>query len=395
MIYDSTGSVHHFYEEDNTLKYIFADGITKKVEQVDFAIDVKEFDGFIDADDVIFILCVTTDKKLILYEMNGGEIKKNSLSDKISNGVNNIHIFGSKNDINIIYAMQDDKERHLYTLMHSRFYNNEWQNKEIIKYISTSIPNEIKVFEDPKGYFAAFIETDGTKSLMHLCQYDGVTWKKDIFVIETNFQLYWFDIKKEQSYLEFVYTYENKGNFSIRYEKYDLINKKEIVKHDLIGSSNNMHPIFLDYLGQRWIIWMGYGSVMSCRLLDEGMSYDGPFKWKESTSANIMLHKFSYNNQRVKEKLKMKGRSVFSTIPEYIMIGFGDYKTKAEPVQIAKKKDDTRVSQQDDAEMIHKQRRHETELKSTDLITKIEEMETRIENIEYYLTRRRRNMFRK
>lgn len=404
LIYDSTGSVHHFYEEGDTVRYIFADSITKKMEHMDLNVNVKEFDGFIDSDDIIYILCSTQDKKLILYEIISGDIRKRNLSEEISDGVGNINILGRKQDLHIIYTIRDKKERQYYTLMHSRLCGDEWENKEIARFVSSSILNEIKVFEEADGYFAAYAETDGMKGRVHLCRYDGVSWEKDFLSVEMNFEPYWFDIRKKQSAVDIVFTYENKGNFNIRYEMYDIAAKEKVACHELMEASSCMHPIFLNYSEEDWIIWIDYGSIASCKLSDDCLSYDGPFKWKESINSDFMLHKFSYNNEKVKEKLKMKCRRVFSIIPGYAMIGFGDYKIKAEQINSGKKKDGTK-----EIEELNDKEREADEICAeaqtfekkdigkiqdfSDMVRKINEMESRLENIERYLNRRKRTMF--
>lgn len=394
LIYDSIDSIHNFYLDEDKVVYVNADAITKRIDSKILEEKVKEMDAFIDEDDAIVLACITDERKLILYEVKEGQSIRNIVGDNLKYGLSNIHAFGSRNNVNIVYTMPDDIDKSTYYIMHSHYRTGEWENTEIVRIMSQGLlNNEIKVIIEDDGAYLAFVEYKENKSYLRVRKYDGISWSNDILNIEKDIEVFWFDFQKSNETFEFTYGFREKEQFVIRYEVYEYKENQIITQHDLSNISNCMHPIFLAYKGEQWVVWVELNSIFSSRILNTGKNIDGPYRWKDSKNSDFMIHKFCYNNNMIKNRMQLKCTKVFSTIKGYSLLGFGNLKG-TEAVTIHKKKDNPAGGDEVEEKRIESLETEKSEAKELTLPEKIDILEKRIENIENYLRRRaKRSIF--
>lgn len=395
LIYDSKESIHHLYIENNKLIYIYADALTKKVNTSIIQEGVKEFDAAIEANDEILIMSTTKENRLILTEVIEGKPISHVLEDQIRPELRDIHIFGNKDSLSVIYTIPDHDNDGLSIIMQSRYNNGEWENKEIAQYFTKGLlKNEVKVIIEEDGAYLVYIEYQDHRSILYVKKYDGVIWHNDILKVEIEKEVYWFDIQKKQEGFDFLYSFKEEGQFGIAYESYTDKKSKVISRHILSDYSNNMHPILLTYKEEQWAIWTEMDAVLSCRIIKQGRDIDGPYKWKDSKTKDFVKCKFSYNNDTIKEKLGIKCNSVFSTFPEYSLLGFGSLKGHVEAVLVNKKKEGELIKSMNQREENNdskdKQIKKAEKASEISIPQKIDLLEKRIENIENYLSRRSR-----
>lgn len=401
IIYDSSDSIHNFYLQDGDVIYVNADAITKKVESNIIDNDVKELDAIIDENDVMLIMCMTKNRKLILHEISKDVRTYNIVGENLNPTISDIRIFGSKENLNVLYTLSDNRNENTYLIMHSKHLENgEWENSEVGRFYSDGIlKNDIKFIIEEDGGYLGFLDYKNNGSCLRIRKYDGISWSQDIFTIRKDEMIYWFDMQKNDNVFEFTYSYKDEGQFAICYESYDLSNQKMIAHNILSNISNCMYPTFVRYKGQQWVSWVELDSVFSCRLFNEGREADGPYKWKDSQKTDFMRSKFSYNNEIIKDKLKLKCSYVLGSFPGYSLIGFGNVKGHAEAVAIKKKENESGGKLMDSMENMNLKQeakkgndeKQEEILKCTS--DRLSDLEKRVENIENYLRRRNRSIF--
>ncbi len=400
LIYDSAENVHNFYLDDSHLSYVKADALTKKVESKMIERNIKEFDAFIDDKDMILLMCITFEQKLILYEIAQNQINSTIISDQLNPYLSDIHIFGSKDDLNVLYTLPDHNNDQNYRILQSRYNEGNWENKKVGQFISQNImKNEIKVLMEQDGEYLGFVEYENNKSTLRVRKYDGISWSNDIIQIKKDEEIYWYDFQKNKEFIEIVYANRVEDQFVICYESYDINLGKCIKRYNLSNLSNCMHPIFISYQGDKWVLWVEMDWIYSCRLSNEKEGIEGVYRWKESKKTDFMKCRFSYNNETIKKKLALECDTVFASFPEYSLLGFGNLKGKAEAVTILKKKEDEggkkmeSVEDKKTVEKVKEEKVVKEEKKAKGLQEKLDELEARVDNIENYLRRRNRSIF--
>ncbi len=397
LIYDSTNNIHHFYLEDTNISYVKADVTTKKVQSKVLERNVKEFDAFIDEKDMIILMGITYDQKLVYFKISNDKIISSVISDKLNPELNDIHIFGDGEYINVMYSIPVEDIDNSRRILQSRYNGDDWDNNEVSEFTQgDSMQNEMKIIIEEDGKYLGFVEYEDKKSCLSVRGHDGVSWSKDILKIQKDEEIYWYDFNIYKNFIEIVYTNRIDGQFVIRYELYDIGNRKLIEKHDLSSFSNCMHPVFVSYKGVQWVVWIEMDGIFSCRLLNDRKVIEGPYKWKNSKKSNFMKCRFSYNNRMIERELGLKCNCVYALFPEYSLLGIGNLKGNAEYVSIRKKKDKIGEDKMEHKkEEIIKDGRVESkkvvEEEGISIQDKINYLEKRIDNIENYLKRRSRN----
>ncbi len=397
LIYDSAGNIHNFYLEDTNISYVKADVSTKKVQSKVLERSIKEFDAFIDEKDMIFLMCLSFDQKLMYYKIFNEKISGSVISDQLNPELKDIHIFGNSENMNVVYTLPFEDDHNRCRILQSRYNGEDWDNKEAGQFTQgDAIQNEIKVIMEDDEVYLGFVEYEGNKSSLRLRRFNGDSWSDDILKIQKDEVIYWYDFKKYNNFMEIVFTNRIDGQYVIRYELYDIKEKKLIEKYDLSDFSNCMHPVLISYKGVQWVVWIEMDGIFSCRLLNDRKGIEGPYKWKDSKKPDFMKCRFSYNNKIIERKLGLKCSYVFTRFPEYSLLGIGNLRGNAETVSIRKKKEkigDSKMEQE--KEESRKDERVDTQKafkeEGISIQDKISYLEKRIDNIENYLKRRSRN----
>lgn len=390
LMYDSVDGVHNLYVKDENVTYVSANGITKKMESTIIERNVKEFDAFIDENDNIILLCKTGGNQLVLHEISKDQQNRKVVGDRLKQGLEDIHVFGNKEDINVLYTLPDERRRNQYYIMHSRYYQGEWNNTEAGRYMSQGLlNNEIKVYEG-EDIFIGFVEYRDNKSCFRVRKYDGNSWSKDIIRVEKEDEIYWYDFQKKGKLFEFTYSTKIEDQFMIQYEAYDE-NSKILYHNDLSNLSNCMHPTFVSYKGEQFVAWVELDYVLSSRIHNDKSNMEGPYRWKESKNSDFMLYKFCYNNEKIKNKLSLKCGRVFGSFPSYSLLGFGNMRNNVEMIKI-KKREKLGGDQMEQEKKYQNQPSPDAKAaREMTLAEKVDNIDKRLENIENYFRRKQRN----
>lgn len=392
LMYDSVNGVHNVYLQDENVTYVSANGITKKMDSVILEKNVKEFDAFIDKNDSITLLCKTGSNQLVLHEILEGHDNRKVVGDRLKPGLEDVHVFGSNKDVNVIYTLPDDKHRYNYYIMHSKYCDGEWKNIEVGRYMSQGLlNNEIKIYEGEEIYIG-FVEYRENKSYFRVRRYDGTNWSKDILRVEKSEEVYWYDFQKKGDWFEFAYASKAQEQFLIQYEAYDL-DGNTLFHQDLSNPSNNIHPIFVSYRGEQYISWVEMDYVLSCKISSDRRQTEGPYRWKESKNSDFMMYKFCYNNEKIKNRLLLRCGRVFGSFPSYSLLGFGNIKNNVEAVTIQKNVNIGGDNMEQGKKPYTEEDRkvEAAEKKEMTMSEKVDSIEQRLENIENYFKRKQRN----
>ncbi|MCG8484030.1 MAG: hypothetical protein MJA31_12020 [Clostridia bacterium] len=390
LMYDSLDSVHNLYVKDENLTYVSANSVTKNMDSQIIEKNVKEFDACIDENNAIILLCKTGNNQLVLHEISNKKDHRKVVGDRLKPGLEDVHVFGNKDDINVIYTLPDEKYRDSYYIMHSHYKQGEWENTEAGRYMSQGLlNNEIKVYE-AEQIFIGFVEYRDNKSCFRVRRYDGKNWSKDLLRVEKNQEVYWYDFQKNGELFEFAYASKADDQFQIQYEAYDK-NNDIVYHHELSNPSSCMHPVFVSYRGEQFIAWVELDYVLSCRMHNDRRYFDGPYRWKESKNSDFLMYKFCYNNERIKNKLGLSCSRVYGSFPSYSLIGFGNMKNNVEAVPIEKRKSSGGEQMEQGKKPSTEKEKQVEAAREPSLAEKVNTLKKRAEDIENYFKRKSRS----
>lgn len=389
LMYDSIDRVHNIYLKDENLTYVSANSVTKNMESQIIEKNVKEFDAFINEDNVIKLICKTGNNQLVLHEILDRKDNRKVTGDRLKPGLEDVHIFGKKEDIHVIYTLPDEKYRDSYYIMHSTYKQGEWENTEAGRYMSQGLlNNEIKVYEGEQIYIG-FVEYREGKSYFRVRKYNG-DWSKDIIRVEKNDEVYWYDFQKKGELFEFAFASKADDQFQIQYEAYDS-NNNIVYHHELSNPSSCMHPVFVSYRGEQYVVWVELDYVLSCRIDEDRKRFDGPYRWKDSKNSDFMMYKFCYNNEKIKSKLALNCSRVYGAFPSYSLLGFGNMKNNVESVPIKKRKSLGGERMEQEKKSINEPDAKVEVAREPSLAEKVNNLEKRVESIENYFKRKSRS----
>jgi hypothetical protein len=338
-----------------------------------------EFDATIDEKDNIYLIYQKKDGKiaLILLSRPSNLWETTILQELDSLPIINLNLILYKETIHVIYCIPSIESNRLYSIYHY-FYNAlEWKKLQLGEICIKKLLNPFQIIKQEDKLVMGFYNLINNEEQIFIKEFDikKEEWENTVqLTYSFNDKLYLDLMMIEDEVLHLTYSQYHQGNLVIKYEKYKIMENKssKLMESVLSNDANCSHPTFVKYGDKLWTIWTEYDQVVSSFTSDSGLTWSPIYLWKESKEKNFFRYKFGTNNPKLKDYCKLN-YTFGKDYPEFSFMGFGPLQEVVEVPRLFKKND------------------------SHDSITKlqetIEQLENRIEDIEEYINRRRRNPF--
>lgn len=405
LLYDRSKNLYNFRWDEDKIIFTYFDKKLEKYDTTTLVEDCRiEFDGVIDDEDNTYLIYQNKNGAMALMTGSEGTWNTHLLGEFNNINIANLNLVMHNKNLHIIYGIPSNENNMVYKIYHHYYDDPEWKTLEVGTIQKKNLLNPFQIIQEKKKMFLGFYDVVDHEEQIFIKEFDfeNNQWK-DAIQLTSSFddKLYLDMIMTNHETLNITYSEYHKGNLVIKYEKYRLQEAKavKILEGILSNPSNCSYPTFVWNDKSLWNIWTEYDHVYSSFTTDEGLTWSGPYMWKESKDGIFFRHKFQTNDSMINAYYQLN--HVFGKgYPAFSFIGFGSLDKATEvPIKqkkyVKKKEVDAIESEKNIKPEIKEIKKNSSEINEIDISTlkeDIKKLEERIENIEEYIQRRRRGI---
>ncbi|MEW9123991.1 MAG: hypothetical protein AB2421_14870 [Thermotaleaceae bacterium] len=401
LVTDRAGNIHSFrWDNENIIHVCFYKQTRTMEKSVLVENCVPEFDVFIDQQDNIFLVSQHKEGKLLLNKYSQGSWESEILIDEIGVNVYNLNLASLEDRLFVFYCIPSIESNKVFRMYCLQDINDGWQNMELGDIRIKTVLNPFQVIQRLEGLVLGYYNlVNGTEQIF-IKTYDLLSnlWKDTLqLTYDMNDKLYLDMLLLYPEELHICYSHYIEGNLIVKHEKH-RINGNKIVKiseNELSNPENCTYPTLVYFDDKLWTIWTEHDRVVSCYSEDMGITWTSPYLWNESKEEVFVRYKYSIYDKR-KEHLYRFNYSFGKDFPDFTFLGFGNLENTTElPLKLKKKeKGEDEIEMEQEVIQATKEEANDENLqKKAELIElqeRIQALEGRVDEIESFLTRRRR-----
>ncbi|MBS4534578.1 hypothetical protein GOQ29_03000 [Clostridium sp. D2Q-14] len=452
LLTDSFNNIYHILNKENKLIVVNYNKIYGSNNEKILMDNCSEyFFATIDKTNNINLICQELNKNNIyLFTCNSGQWSKLIIDEEEKQKIYEPMIIQKGRDSHIFYLKKDNVGIDTYNFIHKVISGEKVLGNNLFDVKSNGILNPYSINKYKNGILITYINSEEYYHNICLRYFDMISNEinDEIIINDDEYEKYYLDsIVVNDNILYITYCGKEYGNFKVICDYLDLQNSILETNSRVILSnpSNCIYPTLVYDKGDLWVIWYEYQGIMSSVKLRNSKAFTGPYLWNKSKGKNLLRYGFISNNDNMKKRYKLN-YSFGLAPPDISFIGFGDLDDVQEVVlkkNLIDRRNNENMTEKKNEEYVEPEKCFEDEpkeeeieeykkdieenkrllsklLQSTvkekdmfeDLTKKIkdleekvkttskldkdedyEELERRVQDIEDYLTRRRRGIF--
>ncbi|WIV11322.1 hypothetical protein [Proteiniborus sp. MB09-C3] len=392
LIMDNKENIYSFYMYEKKIKMVLYDKNSEKAEKRILISDcLDEYDSTISEDGTVYLVCQKIDGSIVLVSIDGYKQEEHLLAEKFDAKLRNINIKVINDQIHIIYCVEANEGNNKFRIYHHSLLKDEWDTHIVTDITKREILNPISIIqlEDMvvMGYYD--IVDNIEQVFVNTFSLADSQWSDKIqLTTDSSAKMYLDMLSQGNNEIDLCYSKLIDGNFVITYEKYNILNGEitRVTEHVLSNPANCMYPTFINSGGTLWTIWIEYDGLLSCFSEDRGLSWSSPYSWENSKKDDFARYKFSTNNSSIIDGYNFNyGFGTYGKSTSFI--GFGDIQNAVEvPLksQIKKKVDEEKIDELDILSERDVSRIEDNliDIKENKEMKEIEELKVKLEGIE-------------
>ncbi|MBF8981977.1 hypothetical protein IZY60_00350 [Lutibacter sp. B2] len=411
LITDRCGSVYSFLWEEEKIKFIYFNKSLDKFHTITLAENATlEFDVTIDEDDCLYLVYRRRDQQMIIRCFKNGNWDENLLGDANGLDVFNLNIISYNQDIHILYCTLFDKVDMKYRIYHHFYDREKWNNIQVMDITKKSLLNPFQLIKTQKGFILGYYNVVDTTEQIFVKEFNhsDKVWEVPVQLTSSDDDKLCIDIiMTNNEILHLSYSSYIEENLTIKYDKYKYLNNKwtKVLEKELSNHANCMYPTFVIDENKLWTVWTEYDQIVSSFTLNNGISWNGPYVWKGTKENLFFRYKFESKDKELNNTYQLN-HAFGKKYPEFSFIGFGSL-NEAEEIVLKKKKEGDKMEDQElnkvekgtkdikeekNCELVEGNLKENHEKDILQLEKQIEELESKMKNMEEYIYRRRRGI---
>ncbi|MFA5524365.1 MAG: sialidase family protein [Tissierellales bacterium] len=346
LVMDNKENIYSFYLYKNKIKMILYDKNTEKATKNTIINDcLDEYDSAISKDGRVYLVCQRIDGSIVLVSIEGYRKEEHILADEFDAKLRNINIKLIGEQIHIIYCIESNEAKNKFRVYHHSLINEKWETHVVSDITIGDFLNPISIIELGDMLVVGYSDKVDNIEQVFISTYDqdGDKWSDKIQLTTDNSMKMYLDMLGNNNKIDLCYSKLIEGNFVVTHEKYSILNGEatRVVEHGLSNPANCMYPTLIQSSETLWTIWIEYNGLISCFSEDGGLTWSTPYSWEDSKKDDFARYKFSTNNSGIIDDYNFNYG--FATYGENTsFIGFGDIENAVEvPIksEIKKKED--------------------------------------------------------
>ncbi|MCF6465708.1 hypothetical protein [Clostridium sp. Cult2] len=285
-------------------RYNFNYETQKQYEKVIAKEVFLEYDGSIDENDTIYIICQdkSFDLILILLKKNK-DMEVVKLTEEPIPEVYYLNIILDNDKPHIFYFILTSKIEKKYRIYHHYFTGGEWITNKVDEIKVRELLNPLKIFRADNEIILSYYNKIGDEQI-YIKKFDlnKEKWEEKIRLTDDERNKLYLDFVVGKDKIHLTYCQYEEGNLVVKYERYSYDNvllRKE-VEEKISNIENPQDPTLIYYEDRLWIVWIEYENVMSRYSDDFGNTWSPIYLWKESKGKDIVRYKYNkLNNEGI------------------------------------------------------------------------------------------------
>lgn len=285
-------------------RYNFNYETQKQYEKVIAKEVFLEYDGSIDENDTIYIICQdkSFDLILILLKKNK-DMEVVKLTEEPIPEVYYLNIILDNDKPHIFYFILTSKIEKKYRIYHHYFTGGEWITNKVDEIKVRELLNPLKIFRADNEIILSYYNKIGDEQI-YIKKFDlnKEKWEEKIRLTDDEKNKLYLDFVVGKDKIHLTYCQYEEGNLVVKYERYSYDNvllRKE-VEEKISNIENPQDPTLIYYEDRLWIVWIEYENVMSRYSDDFGNTWSPIYLWKESKGKDIVRYKYNkLNNEGI------------------------------------------------------------------------------------------------
>lgn len=285
-------------------RYHFNYETQKQYEKVIAKEVFLEYDGSIDENDTIYIICQdkSFDLILILLKKNK-DMEVVKLTEEPIPEVYYLNIILDNDKPHIFYFILTSKIEKKYRIYHHYFTGGEWITNKVDEIKVRELLNPLKIFRADNEIILSYYNKIGDEQI-YIKKFDlnKEKWEEKIRLTDDEKNKLYLDFVVGKDKIHLTYCQYEEGNLVVKYERYSYDNvllRKE-VEEKISNIENPQDPTLIYYEDRLWIVWIEYENVMSRYSDDFGNTWSPIYLWKESKGKDIVRYKYNkLNNEGI------------------------------------------------------------------------------------------------
>ncbi|WP_293657833.1 hypothetical protein [Anaeromicrobium sp.] len=296
LLTDKKGNVHNIYWDKANMCY---SKFSKDKEHENIILDenvLLEFDGNIDEEDRLYAIYQKRNKEIILGKCIKGTWSKDSLGNVDGLDLFNLNLLIHENHLNIIYCTFENKKDHKYGIYH-HYYDEDWKSVKIGEITRQNILNPFNIIKRDEKLMLFFYDIDGEYEEVFVQEFDfeEEKWSDRRKITNDKSAKLCLDTLVDEESLYVTYSKYVDDNLIIKFEKYKLDTFKKEAEELVSNIGTAMHPTLILEEGKLWNVWTEFDKVVSSYSKDKGLTWEGPYEWKETHEDRFYRYEYKTN----------------------------------------------------------------------------------------------------
>lgn len=348
LVMDNKENIYSFYMYEKKIKMILYDKSTEKAIKNTIISDCfDEYDSAISKEGTVYLVCQKIDGSIVLVSIDGYSKDEHILAEEFDARLRNINIKLIDEQIHITYCVASNEGNNRFRIYHHSLLNDEWETHVVSDIAIGDFLNPISIIDLGDILVVGYYDKVDNIDQIFINTYNQANnkWSDKIQLTTDNSMKMYLDmLGNYNDEIDLCYSKLLEGNFVVTYEKYRILNGEitRVVEHGLSNPANCMYPTLIKSSDTLWAIWIEYNGLLSCFSEDGGITWSTPYSWEDSKKDDFARYKFSTNNRAIIEEYNFNyGFGTYGESTSFI--GFGDIENAVEvPLksQIKKKEDE-------------------------------------------------------
>ncbi|WP_141228410.1 hypothetical protein [Anaeromicrobium sediminis] len=297
LLTDKKNNVHNIYWNNTNMCY---SKFSKDKEHENIILDkgvLLEFDANIDEDDNLYTIYQKRDKEIIIAKYEKDTWSKDSLGNVDGFDLFNLNLLIHEKHLNIIYCTFENEKEHKYGLYH-HYYDKKWKSVKIGEVTRKTLLNPFSIIKRNEKIMLFFYDVDGEYEEVFVQEFDfkEEKWSEKIKITNDKSDKLCLDTLVDDESLYVTYSKYVDDNLIIKFEKYKLDTLEKEAEELVSNIGTAMHPTLILEEGKLWNVWTEYDKVVSAYSKDNGLTWDGPYEWKDTHQDRFYRYEYKSNN---------------------------------------------------------------------------------------------------
>lgn len=330
LLTDSFNNIYHILYKDGELIAVTYDSTIGKNDKRELMNNCTEyFSATIDKKNNIYVVSQNKDSNSInLFIYNSGQWAKRIINDNLNYKIYEPSIIKRVGNSHIFYFKKNMNNKDEYDFIQIVDSDEIVLEKKLFSIKTNGILNPYVLNKYKDGVLITYINSEEYyhKICLRYLNIHTNEISEEVVINEEKYEKYYLDslvINNNNFYV--TYCGKEEENYKVICDYVILNESNPVVEARAILSnlSNCMYPTLVYDRGDLWVVWYENQGVISAVKRNNSEGFQGPYLWNNSKGENILRYGYISNNKNIKARYRIN-YSLGLSPPDISFIGFGN-----------------------------------------------------------------------